>query len=213
MPFVSRHDIQKQQIAIRSSCGNVDGAGSHRHRGENAGMRKALTALLVVGSVLLSLAVVAHVDKIAAPSRTGILVPWHPIGPASDMFEKQGVDEGELSPQAACEEAIDWAAAIQGYLKSKLHLTAVQTAAWRTFEQAAEPALEEQRELCTQLPSDTTTALGLSERQELAKEMLAIRADYLRSTEQSRRVLAESLSPEQRAVLNTPPFSMAEVLH
>jgi hypothetical protein len=182
-------------------------------------MRSALAAILhggrflLAGSVLMILAGVAEADEIAAPDRMGLQqLPWHAIGPASGASGTQG-DEGQLSPRTACEEAIYWAAAIQGYLRSKLHLTAVQKAAWQNFELAAEPALDQQRELCTQLPSDTMTSLELPERQELAKKMLAIRADYLRSTEQSRHVLAESLSAEQRAILSTPPFSTAEVLH
>jgi len=159
------------------------------------------------------LAGVAEADEIAAPDHVGLQqLPWRAIDPAS-ASGSQGPDEGQLSPRMACEEAIYWAAAIQGYLKSKLHLTVVQKAAWQNFELAAEPALDQQRELCTQLPSDTMTSLGLSERQELAKKMLAIRADYLHSTEQSRHALAESLSTEQRAILSTPPFSTAEVLH
>jgi len=180
-------------------------------------MRSALGAILLggrfllAGSVLMALAGVAEADEI---DRTGLQqLPWHAIGPASGTSGTQGADEGQSSPRMACEEAIYWAAAIQGYLKSKLHLTAVQKAAWQNFELAAEPALDRQRELCAQLPSDTMTSLELPERQELAKKMLAIRADYLRSTEQSRHVLADSLSSEQQAILSTPPFSTAEVLH
>jgi LTXXQ motif family protein len=109
------------------------------------------------------------------------------------------------SPQAECEENVDRYAAIAGYLKSKFRLQGSQKQAWQKIEEAAEPALEFIHELCAPLPDRMARPPAAPDMLDFVEQQLSARAAFLRAIRDPVRAFYDSLSPEQRAVLQPPP--------
>ena len=109
------------------------------------------------------------------------------------------------SPQAECEENVDRYAAIAGYLKSKFRLQGSQKQAWQKIEEAAEPALEFIHELCAPLPDRMARPPAAPDMLDFVEQQLSARAAVLRAIRGPVRAFYDSLSPEQRAVLQPSP--------
>lgn len=109
------------------------------------------------------------------------------------------------SPRRACEEDIDRHAAFAGYLRSKLQLQGTQHEAWQTIELAARPAVEALRRVCAELPDRGVATMSVPEAFEHAQRRLAASAEFLGAIREPLRALYDTLSPDQRAVLELPP--------
>lgn len=94
---------------------------------------------------------------------------------------------------------------MQAYLKSRLRLTPPQREAWQKVEQAAEPIISRQRELCAQLPVEDVSPPELTAGLEFAEKMLTAQVEFLRATREPLRAFVDTLTPEQRTTLNRLP--------
>lgn len=124
--------------------------------------------------------------------------PLPPFGPGSMM-------RGRMAPKAACLDDIHREASLHGYLKSKLHITEVQKAAWKRVEDAAEPAIEKMRAICQMLPSEVVQPPSMAERAEFFEKHISARLDFLRAVKAPMQELLAQLTPDQRMALDTPP--------
>jgi hypothetical protein len=133
-----------------------------------------------------------------------------PSGARPIIFDSPMRPDGWIeSPQAECQENVDRYAAIAGYLKSKFRLQGSQKQAWQKIEEAAEPALESIHELCAQLPDRMAGPPATPDMLDFVEKQLSARAAVLRAIREPVRVLYDSLSPEQRAVLRPwPPLGI-----
>ena len=109
------------------------------------------------------------------------------------------------SLQAECQENVDRYTAIAGYLKSKFRPQGSQKQTWQKIEEAAEPALESMHELCAQLPDRMARPPAAPDMLDFVEQQLSARAAFLRAIREPVRAFYDSLSPEQRAVLQPPP--------
>src|SRR5262249_20049142 len=112
------------------------------------------------------------------------------------------------APRIACEEEVDHLMGLVGYLKSKLRLQDDQKAAWLKVEQVAVPAVEKIRNLCVRLPSQPAPQPHLLEHIDFVEMQTAARLELLRAMHEPLRALYETLSPDQRAVLETAPHHL-----
>jgi hypothetical protein len=108
------------------------------------------------------------------------------------------------SPRQICEEHINFGSARVAYLKAKLRLQGNQKDAWQKLEQAAEPAVERMREACGQLPAQMGGAGNLPERIDVMARQLAVRTEFLQAIREPLRAVYDTLTPDQRAVLDRP---------
>jgi hypothetical protein len=109
-------------------------------------------------------------------------------------------------PQAGCEENVDRYAAIAGYLKSKVRLQGSQKQAWQKIEEAAQPAVESMNELCARFPDRMAGPPATPDMLDFVQKQLSARAAVLRAIREPVRAFYDSLSAEQRGVLQSPPL-------
>jgi hypothetical protein len=130
----------------------------------------------------------------------GMPFPFADLGP--------GYDPGEagLSPRARCLDEIAREAGLRSYIAAKLNLSARQKVLWQRLERAAISGADTRRKACANLPMTalvTPPPLPLLMTQE--KQLLAARLAELIEVQPALAAVYDSLSAEQRAVLD-PPF-------
>jgi LTXXQ motif family protein len=130
--------------------------------------------------------------------------PPHPPGMAG-MAHPAGPPP---SPRMACEEEVDRLMGLAGYLKSKLSLKDDQKDAWLKVEQVAVPAVEKIRNLCARLPLQPAPPPHLLEHLDFVEMQTAARLELLRTVHEPLRAFFETLSPDQRAILETAPHHL-----
>ena len=141
--------------------------------------------------------------KLGPPSLGAGFRPPPPPGPGSMLagppFPPIGLD------RPSCDESIDRHAAVAGYIHSKLRLQGTQNEAWQKIEQAAQPTIEKLREICASLPAEAGLPpsfpgmIGTLERQ------LTAHAQFLHAIAGPVQALYDTLSPQQRTVIDHPP--------
>jgi LTXXQ motif family protein len=149
-----------------------------------------------------------------APS--GFPAPFRPPPPPHPSRAMAGfAPPGGLppAPRAACEEEVDRLMGLVGYLKSKLRLQDDQKAAWLKVELVAVPVVEKIKDLCARLPSQPVPQSHLLERIDFMEMQTAARLELLRAVHEPLRALYETLSPDQRAILEIAPLLLPPPLH
>ena len=109
-----------------------------------------------------------------------------------------------LAPEARCKERFAREAGFLAYLAAELDLTAQQQPVWDTYHKAMLDAAEKQRQTCLENklgPDSHPTAL---ERRDHLQKLLQARLDGLQSTRAPLEALYQSLSPEQRHLVDRP---------
>ena len=116
----------------------------------------------------------------------------------------------EMAPEARCKERFAREAGSLAYLGAKLDLTAQQQPLWDTYQKAMLDAATKQRQTCLENslgPEPHSTAL---ERRDHLQKLLQARLDGLQSTRAALEALYQSLSPEQRHLVDRPFPQWAE---
>jgi hypothetical protein len=139
--------------------------------------------------------------------------PPPPLHPARAMAQFASPGGPPPAPRAACEEQVDRLMGLVGYLKSKLRLQDDQKAAWLKVELVAVPVVEKMRDLCARLPSQPVPQPHLLERIDFIEMQTAGRLELLRAIHEPLRALYETLSPDQRAILETAPLLLPPPFH
>jgi LTXXQ motif family protein len=112
----------------------------------------------------------------------------------------------DFSPQAHCLDAIAREAAHYAYLETRLNLSDAQRPLWQRVSDAVNSAAETQRKICASLPVKLDgKPPSLPQRLEREKQMLAARLDELSAVQPAIASLYESLSPDQRALIDPVP--------
>lgn len=109
-----------------------------------------------------------------------------------------------MAPEARCKERFAREAGFLAYLGAKLDLTAAQQPLWNTYHQGMLDAAGKQRQTCLENspgPDPHPTAL---ERRDRLQKLLQARLDGLQSTRAPLEALYQSLSPEQRHLVDRP---------
>jgi hypothetical protein len=109
-----------------------------------------------------------------------------------------------MGREQACKERYAREAGFLAYLGAKLDLNPQQQPLWNQYYQAMLDAAGKLRQVCLEnanVPPQGLTALARRDRME---KFLTARLDFLHSTRQPLEALYQSLTPEQRALLDHP---------
>jgi hypothetical protein len=163
--------------------------------------------------VLCLMAVAAVAQGQPAPGQFTGTPPMAARGPDGDGPPRphSGWDrhrhDGGFRPMAReqmCKEGYAHEAGFLAYLGAKLELTGAQQPLWDTYHQAMLDGAGKLRQACldnTSSPQSSPTAL---ERRDSMEKSLTARLDFLHATRPPLEALYQSLSPEQRALLDQP---------
>jgi hypothetical protein len=103
-----------------------------------------------------------------------------------------------------CKERFAREAGFLAYIGAKLDLNAQQQPLWGTYHQAMMDAAGKQRQACVENILPPGSHLTVLERRDRAQKMLQARLDRLQATRPSLEALYQSLSPEQRRLMDRP---------
>jgi hypothetical protein len=183
-------------------------------------MERWLPALgVVVGLSLMAAAAVAQDQPDAAPGAP----PTAGSGAGSEAGSDRGFagrpgphggwdrhgrdDRGGVRPmdrQQVCKEGYAHEAGFLAYLGAKLELTAPQQPLWNTYHQAMLDSSAKLRQVCLDNASTSQESRTALERRDRMEKFLTARLDFLHATRPPLDALYQSLSPEQRALLDRP---------
>jgi hypothetical protein len=144
-----------------------------------------------------------------------------PLPPAAgaDAGNPRGAGEGhdgmrrgwgrwarDVSPQQACVDRIARRAGFVAAMGVKLNLTAEQKPLWDKLVAATQSTQADQRKLCDGLPTsrDGADKLTVIDRMNHQQQTLQTRLQGLQQVEPAVQALYQSLTPEQKAVLDHP---------
>ena len=109
------------------------------------------------------------------------------------------------SPREGCENRLAVRAGIIAYTVTKLNLTAEQKPLWDKLNGIVQNATDRERQLCASLPSaehrDEETILDRVSRRQ---QFLSARLQALQQAQPALEALYQSLSPDQKAIINHP---------
>jgi LTXXQ motif family protein len=105
-------------------------------------------------------------------------------------------------PKERCTDRLAWRAARRAFAEAKLNLTAEQRPLWDRVQSAAQAEEQKERQLCASLkPAADATLL---DRMDRMQQFLSMRLDGLQSAKPAVQALYQSLTPEQRTILDHP---------
>jgi hypothetical protein len=109
------------------------------------------------------------------------------------------------STRGACEDDIKRRATIADYFKSKLQLVGAQSEAWQKLEDAANLVRPKMYEACKLLPENLSDAPTMPHTMGILEKQLSMQTELVHAIAGPLRALYETLSPDQRAILDRAP--------
>jgi hypothetical protein len=123
------------------------------------------------------------------------------MGPMSRMHQMMM----RASPRERCEERIAHRAAMTAYTLTKLNLTAEQKPLWDKLNGVIQTATDRERQLCASLPSaEQRGQETILDRVNRREQFLSARLQALQQAKPALEALYQSLSPDQKAIINHP---------
>jgi LTXXQ motif family protein len=105
-------------------------------------------------------------------------------------------------PQQLCIDRLARRAARRAYVEAELGLTAEQRPLWDKLQSVTQAEQQKERQLCQQLkPGEQSTVL---DRMDRAQQFLSAKLDAVQSAKPALQALYQSLTPEQRAIMDHP---------
>jgi hypothetical protein len=119
------------------------------------------------------------------------------MGPMSRMMR--------ASSRERCDERLAQRAAMIAYTLTKLNLTAEQKPLWDKLNGIIQAATDRERQLCASLPSaDPRGQETILDRVNRREQFLSARLAALQQAKPALEALYQSLSPDQKAIINHP---------
>ena len=109
-----------------------------------------------------------------------------------------------VNPKAVCLDQIARRAGNRTYLKIRLDLKADQTAAWEAFAKASDAADVKDTARCNALPAEMKDRPGYVDRLTMEENYMKARVERIEAVKPSLVAFYNTLSPEQKAVLDRP---------
>jgi hypothetical protein len=113
-------------------------------------------------------------------------------------------DRPAFNPRAFCLDRVARRAGNRTYLKIKLDLKPEQMTVWNAFAKASDDADAKDVTRCNALPSEMKDRPGYIERLTLEETYMKARIERIDAVKPSLVALYDTLSPEQKAVLDRP---------
>lgn len=109
-----------------------------------------------------------------------------------------------FSPRAMCDEQVARRAGFRAYIKVRLNLKPEQMTAWSAFEKAADDVTAKEIARCAALPAEVKTPPTFIDRMNMHEEAMKARLTAMEAVKPSMLALYNTLSPEQKVVLDRP---------
>jgi LTXXQ motif family protein len=131
----------------------------------------------------------------------GVMGGGRGIGPMSRMHHMMM----RGSPRERCEERLAQRAAMIAYTTTKLNLTPEQKPLWDKLNSIVQAATDRERQLCSTVPSaDQRGQETILDRVNRREQFLSARLQALQQAKPALEALYQSLSPDQKAIINHP---------
>lgn len=135
--------------------------------------------------------------------------PPTPPAPGADRDRRAA-----FNPKAFCLDRVARRAGNRTYLKIKLDLKPEQMTAWNNFAKASDDADVKDTARCNALPTDMKERPNYVQQLTLEETYMKARVERIEAVKPSLVALYDSLSPEQKAVLDRPrPMMMGGMHH
>jgi LTXXQ motif family protein len=109
------------------------------------------------------------------------------------------------SPRERCGERLAQRAAMIAYTTTKLNLTPEQKPLWDKLNSIVQAATDRERQLCSTVPSaDQRGQETILDRVNRREQFLSARLQALQQAKPALEALYQSLSPDQKAIINHP---------
>jgi LTXXQ motif family protein len=109
-----------------------------------------------------------------------------------------------MTPDQFCRDRFARLSGYLAYLGVELNLNADQQPLWDAYQKATLEAAGKGRQVCVENMMIPGSHLTVLERRDRFQKMLQARLDFLQSTRQPLEALYQSLSPEQRRLVDRP---------
>lgn len=133
--------------------------------------------------------------------------PTNPPPGQSGLGNPGGPDHREhraMNPKAFCLDKVARRAGNRAYIKLRLDLKADQMTAWNAFAKASDDADVKDVARCNALPAEMKERPSYVERLTMEETVMKARIERIDAVKPSLQALYDTLSPEQKAVLDSP---------
>ena len=124
--------------------------------------------------------------------------------PPPDARAGERRERRAFSPRAMCDEQVARRVGFRAYIKIRLNLKPEQMTAWSTFEKAADDVTTKEIARCAALPTEVKTPPTFVDRMNMREEAMKTRLAALEAVKPSMLALYNTLTPEQKVVLDRP---------
>ena len=161
---------------------------------------------MIAGASMLP--IVAGAQEAPAPAPPGHPMMGGSMSQDSDHgrggwgWHRHGGGFPEMAPEKWCTEAFARRAGFLAYLGAKLELTPQQQPLWDAYQQATMKAAMNWRQVCLDNSTPPQNPLTALERRDRMEKLLTARLDGMRATRPPLEALYQSLTPEQRALVD-----------
>jgi LTXXQ motif family protein len=160
-----------------------------------------LMAALIAGLVLATPASAA-VGSVLDDDLLELAQATPPTPPAAGVDRRDRM--ANFNPKAFCLDRVARRAGNRTYLKIKLDLKADQVAAWDAFAKASDAADVKDTARCNALPSEMKERPNYVDQLGMEEAYMKARVERIEAVKPSLTTLYNTLSPEQKAVLDRP---------
>ena len=109
-----------------------------------------------------------------------------------------------MAPEQVCKERFAREAGFLAYVGAKLEVTAAQQPLWEKYHQAMLDSAGKLRQVCLDNANTAPAGVTALERRDRMEKFLTARLDALHATRPPLEALYQSLTPQQRALLDHP---------
>ena len=118
-----------------------------------------------------------------------------------------------FNPKAFCLDRVAHRAGARAYLKVRLELKPEQMTAWNAFSQASDAADAKETTRCNALPTDMKERPNFVDRLSREEDFMKARIERIEAVKPSLLAFYNTLSPEQKVVLDRPRGVMGREGH
>ena len=169
--------------------------------------KSTLTGAAMIAIAAVAVPVMAWSQSPAPTPPAGQAAPGGPQAPGHGWMHQGGGRWGKnVSPQQACVDHIARRAGFIASIGFKLNLTADQKPLWDKLVATTQTAEDSQRKLCSALPANAADRgkMTVIERMDHRQQVLQAQLQGLQQTEPAVQALYQSLTPEQKAIVDHP---------
>lgn len=127
-----------------------------------------------------------------------------PTNPPPGTAGRDHREHRAMNPKAFCLDKVARRVGNRAYIKLRLDLKADQMTAWNAFAKASDDADVKDVARCSALPTEMKERPSYVERLTMEETVMKARIERIDAVKPSLQVLYETLSPEQKAVLDSP---------